>query len=158
MRDKDRRRNLFGEKVFSAFVREMYLQGISKSEIARRCRTSLQTVGWWFSNRKLPYDRIIKICEAFKSEDFIDVVVQDIDRILFSDIKRARKGRYITLKKELLSMKKNANEKEVVDWYRSGGLKHHEFVNILSCLKDLIDAVHTYSKNHVTKSLGERNA
>ena len=180
MRDKDKRRNLFGREVFSAFVREMYLKGISKSDLAKHCRTSSSTVGWWFSERRLPYDRMIKICELFKSKDFIDIVIKDIHRILASDIKMARKGRYMTLKKELLDLsekivktKKEEPKRqtlnnfhftpnEMIELYQTGRVKHYEFMTVLSCMNDLMNALHMYGKNHAFNDLlneiGERNA
>jgi len=96
------KRNLFSQTVVKCLHEQMRVKNISKANLASELMVGPSTVGWWFNNSlRMPLSRILEVSKILNSTIFTQVCIDEIDKILQSDIDKVRKGRYLLVKHDL---------------------------------------------------------
>lgn len=96
------KRNLFSQTVVKCLHEQMRVKNISKANLASELMVGKSTVGWWFNNTlRMPLNRILEVSKILNSTIFTQVCIDEIDKILQSDIDKVRKGRYLLVKHDL---------------------------------------------------------
>tara|TARA_R110000796_G_scaffold19029_8_gene57268 strand:- start:246 stop:734 length:489 start_codon:yes stop_codon:yes gene_type:complete len=152
------RRNLIGKSVINSLNQTMLTKNIRKKHLAMALRTSSPTVGWWFSEERLPLNRILAIAEFLKDVGFVNVCIDDMERILSTSIQSYRKTRYKFELAELIKLKEKLEPKDqkVKIEQLEINEKIDDFSLIVNCVNNLSKALNIFQAKHIYRIGGSK--